>query len=95
MSQQEKRSIGMNLSMPLDLSIQLSRKVLDYRQAGIPLTKETLLLRYASMGLAQDVEGDSMPIVYDDSQDGDERPVTGYNEYPGPMPGDEAKIEQR
>lgn len=58
----EKRSIGMNLSIPLDLSIRLSRKVLDYKEAGIPTTKETLLLKYAKTGLELDQDGESMPV---------------------------------
>lgn len=83
----EKRSIGMNLSIPLDLSIKLSRKVLDYKELGIPTTKETLLLKYTRTGLELDADGESIPVTgYDDLPD---PPVTGIS------PIEEGTIETR
>jgi hypothetical protein len=52
----------MNLSIPLDLSINLSHKVLEMRSAGIDTTKASLILKYTQQGLSMDNDGISEPI---------------------------------
>jgi hypothetical protein len=58
----ETRSTGLNIKLPLSLSMQLTRRVADLRESGATITKEKLLLLYCERGLKDDAPGESMPV---------------------------------
>ena len=63
MNKEVRNITTMNLSIPLDLSMQLTRRVADLKEAGMQdVTKSGLLLRYAQQGLMMDQDGVSEPI---------------------------------
>lgn len=57
MKAEKRNTTGINLKLPSDLSIALSRRVIDLRESGMKLTKEQLILKYASAGLKADEPG--------------------------------------
>jgi len=66
----ERRSTGLNLVIPADLSARLSHKVIDMRASGIDINKQSLILKYAKEGLKQDQDGESIPNPGIDDRDG-------------------------
>jgi hypothetical protein len=57
-----RTATGLNIKIPLDLSMQLSKRICDLRQSGSDITKSDLILKYAKEGLQQDQDGQSEPI---------------------------------
>jgi len=58
----EKRSTGLTVKIPIELSMRLSKRVCDLRTSGSGITKADLLLHYATRGLSEDQNGESMPV---------------------------------
>jgi len=62
MAKEQRNTTTMNLHIPIDVSMALSKRVCDLKQSGSDCTKQSLILSYAQRGLLMDKDGESMPV---------------------------------
>jgi hypothetical protein len=54
--QRSAQTIGMNIQIPKDISIELSKRVLDRSAVGMPITKQQLVVEYLNHVISEDLK---------------------------------------
>jgi hypothetical protein len=54
-----ENTVGISLELPRDFSLKIARHILDLSEHGVKTTKADLLLKYAQIGLNEEINKDS------------------------------------
>jgi hypothetical protein len=66
MNKEQRNTTGLNLQIPLNISMALSKRVCDLKESGSLITKSELILHYANRGLHEDQDGQSVTLIGED-----------------------------